>query len=61
MGEKNPHARKVECVETGIIYPCMRDAALEMNPQGDKAQGGRNICSAIKRGTKSFGYHWRYV
>lgn len=61
MGGKNPHAKAVECIETGKIYPCARDAAVSIDSKIDRAQGGRNISSAIKRGTASFGYHWRYV
>ena len=61
MGGNNPNAKKVECIETGKIYPCARDAAAAINPKGDRAQGGRNISASIKKGTASFGYHWRYI
>lgn len=52
---KNHKARKVLCVETGIVYDCLLDAA-------DFTKGSsHNISSACTGRLKtSGGYHWKY-
>lgn len=51
----NATSKKVLCVELDTIYPSMSEAArqLECSPQA--------IRHAVIKGTKSMGYHWRYV
>ena len=52
---KNAFKRAVRCVETGEIFPSIKSAAAWAN--------GSSACIlyACKNGTKSAGYHWRYV
>lgn len=58
IGEKHPRAKRVLCVETGVIYNCIKDA--------DIATGAsrHHICQVCehKHGRKTAGgYHWEYV
>ena len=47
--------KKVRCVETGMVFDCLRDA-------GASVSVSRNaICTAIHSGGASGGYHWEYV
>lgn len=55
LGEKHHNARKVECVETGVIYNCLKLAESETKIKST------NIVRSCKRGLKAGGYHWRYV
>lgn len=59
-GSKNPAARQVQCLETGIVYGCARDAAEQIGK--DRIAGGKSIsrCALGQRET-AYGYHWRYV
>jgi hypothetical protein len=54
-GGKNPAARKVRCVETGIIYDNMRGASLSLG-----AHRGA-VSYAAKTGKQCGGYHWQYA
>lgn len=51
-------ARKVKCIETGIIHNSLTEASKWLN----KIKGGANI-GAVCRGKlkKAYGYHWEYV
>jgi group I intron endonuclease len=54
-GAKNPRARKVLCVETGVVFDTIKDAG--------KFTGGspKNIVSVCRgRLRTSGGYHWQY-
>lgn len=55
-GKNNPRARKVLCVETGIIFDTIKEAGAF------KGGSEKNIiaCCAGRLKT-SGGYHWRYV
>ena len=48
--------KKIKCVETGIIYNSVEEAAKEYNITG-------NAISACARGDNKtcMGYHWAYV
>jgi hypothetical protein len=55
-GKNNPRARKVLCVETGVIFDTIKEAG--------EFKGGseKNIISCCRgRLQTSGGYHWRYV
>lgn len=55
-GAKNPRARKVRCIETGTVFPTIKEAGLFI--------GGspKNIVSACHGRLKtSGGYHWEYA
>ena len=47
--------RKIMCVETGIEYYSIKEAAEQLN----LSKGG--ISEALRRGQCSGGYHWKYV
>lgn len=47
--------KPVECVETGVIYPSMKEAAAAVNGSTG------NLSNAIKNNWKHRGYHWRYA
>lgn len=54
--EKNPRARKVLCIETGVIYSCAREAEQILN----LCKGC--IAHCAKGYTKtSGGLHWKYL
>lgn len=57
-GKSAPHKWvKVMCVETGIVYDNLRQAA---DAVGAKSTG--NICSCLKGNREhSMGFHWKYV
>lgn len=57
MGAKHHNAKKVLCVETGIIYGSIREAARETN---QKSPTGVNDCCHGKRQTAG-GYHWQLI
>lgn len=55
-GANNPRARKVRCIETGAVFPTIKDAGLFI--------GGspKNIISVCRGNLKtSGGYHWEYA
>jgi group I intron endonuclease len=55
-GCNNPKARPVLCVETGKVYSCLLEAAL------DAGTNNHNISAACRGRLKtSGGYHWEYV
>eukprot|EP00808_Paulinella_micropora_P031648 g73357.t1 len=47
--------REVICVETGKVYPSLRQAAWDL---GTNYQG---IVQAIKKPCRCAGYHWKFV
>lgn len=49
-------SKPVVCIESGRVFVGAREASREL---GLKIYG--NICKAIKSGSKSGGYHWRYA
>lgn len=56
QGAKNYRARRVRCVETGVVYGSIADAAAAI---GGKAGA---VHSALSGRTKtSGGYHWEYI
>ena len=57
MGEKHHNAKKVLCVETGIIYGSIREAARENN---QKSPTGINDCCHGRRQTAG-GFHWKLL
>lgn len=57
MGAKHHNAKKVLCVETGIIYGSIREAARET---GQKSPTGVNDCCHGLRHTAG-GYHWKLI
>ena len=55
-GKNNPRARKVLCVETGVVFDTVKDAGKFKNGSP------KNIISCCRGRLKtSGGYHWRYV
>lgn len=56
VGKNNPRARKVLCVETGVVFDTIKDAGV--------FTGGspKNITTCCRgRLNTSGGYHWKYV
>ena len=55
-GGKHHNARQVICVETGEVFPCIKDAAdyfgINASNLGYVCRGERLTCG---------GYHWRYA
>lgn len=50
------NVKKVECIETGNIYPSVSEAARSMN--GDPS----GLCAHLRGRHKTFhGFHWRYA
>lgn len=55
VGKNNPRARKVVCVETGVVFDTIKDAGV-FTGGSDK-----NIVSCCRGRLKtSGGYHWKY-
>ena len=62
LGDKNPAARSVKCIETGKVFTTIKAAAKWIrktkNPKADYS----NISSCCSGKLKSaYGYHWAYV
>lgn len=56
-GSNNPRAISVLCVETGIIYGAISEAAIAIGK--DKKSGGSNIRKVLDNPNKTaYGYHW---
>lgn len=56
VGSENPNARKVRCIESGVVYATVTDAARE----NDIDHSG--ICAACRGRQKTAGgFHWEYV
>ncbi len=55
-GEKNGRARRVLCVETGVIYGSIRDANRETGVRFDSISSS---CRGVTQ--RAGGYHWRYA
>lgn len=56
-GANNPNAKKLICVETGIIYPSAIDAQI------DTGINRNNITAACRKDRQSTagGFHWNYI
>mgnify|MGYP002429491038 FL=1 len=56
LGENNPVARSVICVETGEIFPTISSAAKAVNVS-------RQTISSCARGCSKSGggFHWKYA
>lgn len=52
-----PQAKKVKCIETGIVYNCLNDAAKDTALKDGNSIGS---CCLGKRKTAG-GYHWEYL
>lgn len=52
LGANNPKAKKVQCIETGQIFGCIKEAQQWL---------GKDIYRALKRGSRAGGYHWKYI
>ena len=51
----NPNAKKIKCIETGVIYNSVKEASLSL---------GLNKCAvqcSTKKGYRCGGYHWEYI
>ena len=54
-GAKNPSAKAVVCVETGIVYSTVKEASESIGV------GKSAIVNAIKKNQRSKGFHWSYL
>ena len=56
LGNIDKMSKPVECIETGVIYPSISEAARQLHLSDSKI-------SLVCRGkrNKTGGYHWRYV
>lgn len=62
LGSKNPAARKVMCVETGMEFECMKDAYVFLGFRPEETRGKSCISDACKGKQKTaYGYHWKYI
>jgi hypothetical protein len=52
------NTKPVLCVETGVVYPSIRNAARAINYDNATIQ---RICACKGRGKTAGGYHWRYA
>ena len=50
-----PTSKPVLCIETGVVYPSIRAAAIALDGYNI------NISRAIKGGTVACGFHWKYA
>lgn len=55
LGETNPNAKKVRCIELDITFDTLKEASEFVNRRY------ASIWDSIKRGGKCAGYHWEYV
>ena len=53
---KNKRAIKCKCVETGVVYDCIKSASEDMNI----SEGNISRCCRGIRQTAG-GYHWKYI
>lgn len=61
-GSKNPAARKITCIETGEIFPCILDAVLWIRSLGKSKASLGGISSACSGKYKSaYGFRWSYL
>ncbi|KAA0089356.1 hypothetical protein CIW54_07785 [Paraburkholderia sp. T12-10] len=62
MGDKNPAARSVVCVETGVRFPTCAAAAEWLRSNGHPNSTRAHICTVANGKRKSaYGYAWRYT
>lgn len=54
IGILNPNHRKVICVETGVVYPTVKEASKSLG------FGKTAVSNALKSGGTSGGYHFKY-
>ena len=52
LGKKND--RKILCLETGIVYNSLKEAAMKINSHIP------NLVRACKTGSRANGFHWQY-
>lgn len=55
LGNKNPNARKIRCIELDKVFDTIEDALKFINRKRS------SLWDAMKRGGKCGGYHWEYV
>lgn len=52
------NTRKVQCIETGVIYPSIRSAARAVGCDNGTIQ---KICAGKGRSKTAGGFHWGYI
>ena len=56
IGDKNPRARKIRCVENNKVFNTSREASVKMNVNKS------SLCLCLKGKNKTAGgYHWEYA
>ena len=55
LGNKNPNARKIRCIELDKVFDTVEDALKFINRKRS------SLWDAMKRGGKCGRYHWEYV
>ena len=55
LGNKNPNARKIRCIELDKVFDTVEDALKFINRKRS------SLWDAMKRGGKCGGYHWEYI
>ena len=55
LGNKNPNARKIKCIELDKVFDTVEDALKFINRKRS------SLWDAMKRGGKCGGYHWEYI
>nr|DAL56493.1 MAG TPA_asm: intron associated endonuclease [Caudoviricetes sp.] len=55
LGNKNPNAKKIRCIELNKVFDTVKDALEFIN------RTRSSLCDAMKRNGKCGGYHWEYV
>lgn len=61
-GSNHVNAKKVRCIETGVIFDCLQDAAKWLRENGRPKATQSNISSACTGNLKTaYGYRWEHA
>lgn len=61
-GANHKGAKKVLCVETGVVFDCLQDAAKWLRANGRSSATQSNISSVCTGNLKTaYGYHWKHA
>ena len=61
-GANHKGAKKVLCIETGVVFDCLKDAEKWLRSNGRPLATQANISSACTGNLKTaYGYHWKHA
>lgn len=59
LGNQNPRAKKVKCIENGMVFDTIKEAAIWVHGSVKSKSAISQCCKGVRN--IALGYHWEYV